>query len=181
VTALATTVALAGALVLLWAGLEKARDPGSPSSTLRALGVPSRVAALGVLVIPAELAVGVALVFRPDSAWTQGGVLVLAGAFALAGLLALRRDVRVHCACFGTGRGGYLGAHQVVALVPWIASVAVVNAADLEHPSPSQASTLLAGVALTMAGVRLAAVLRPWHEARSDRRSARETYRWLHR
>jgi hypothetical protein len=52
---------------------------GSPASTLRALGVPPRVAALGVLVIPAELAVSVALVFRPGSKWTQGGVLVLAG------------------------------------------------------------------------------------------------------
>ena len=178
---LATTVALVGAFVLLWAGLEKARDPGAPASTLRALGVPPRLAALGVLVIPTELAIGVALVFRPDSAWTQGGVLVLAGAFAFAGLLALRRDEQIRCACFASGRGGYLGANQVLGLVAWITGVVIVNVANADQPAASQASALLAGVAVTMAGVHLVPVVGAWHEARGDRRSAQETYRWLHR
>jgi len=181
VTGVATTVALLGAFVLLWAGLEKARDPGAPASTLRALGVPPRLAALGLLVIPAELAIGVALVFRPDSAWTQGGVLVLAGTFAFAGLLALHRAEQIRCACFGSGRGGYLGANQALALIPWIAGVAILIVADAGHASRTRASALLAGVALTMAGVRLMPVLSAWHEARGDRRSAQETYRWLHR
>jgi hypothetical protein len=181
VAGIATTVALLGAFVLLWAGLEKARDPGAPASTLRALGVPPRLAALGVLIIPTELAIGVALVFRPDSAWTQGGVLVLAGAFAVAGLLALRGDQQIRCACFGSGRGGYLGADQVLALMAWIAGVAILNVADAGHPAASQASALLAGVAVTMAAVRLMPVVGAWHEARGDRRSAVETYRWLHR
>jgi hypothetical protein len=38
VAILATTVALVGASILLWAGLEKARDPASTASTLRQLG-----------------------------------------------------------------------------------------------------------------------------------------------
>jgi hypothetical protein len=177
----ATTIASLGAVVLLWAGLEKARDPGSAASMLRELGVPGRLAVLGVLAIPAEIAVAVALVFRPDSLWTQGGVIVLAGAFALAGLLALRRDKPIRCACFGSGRGGYLGADQVVALVPWAAGVATLRLADVGHPTPAEATELLAALALAMAGARLALLLGAWHEARGDRRSARETYVWLHR
>jgi hypothetical protein len=181
VTILATTVALVGASVLLWAGLEKAREPGSAASMLRALGVPARLATAGVLVIPAELAVAVGLVFRPDSIWTQGGVVVLAGAFAVAGLLALRRDESIRCACFGSARGGYLGAKQVVALAPWLVGIGILNVADVPPPSATRAAALLAGVALIMAGVRLISVLGASHEARGDRRSAQETYVWLQR
>ena len=178
---LATTVALVGASILLWAALEKARDPGATVSTVRQLGAPAGLANAAVLIIPAELTVALGLVFRPDSAVTQAGVVLLAGAFAFAGLLALRRDQPVHCSCFGAGRGGHLGANQVLALVPWVGVAAFLHVAPLVAPSPSRGATKLAGVGLVMASVRLVPVLRAWREARGDRRSARETYLWLQR
>lgn len=178
---LGTTVALVGASILLWAGLEKARDPASTASTLRQLGAPARLANAAVLIIPAELAVALGLVFRPDSAVTLGGVVLLAGAFALAGLLALRRDEPVRCSCFGSGWGGYLGRNQVLGLVPWVGGAAFLHVVDLAAPSPSRGAAMLAGVGLTMAGVRLVPVLGAWREARGDRLSARGTYLWLRR
>jgi methylamine utilization protein MauE len=177
----ATTIALMGAAILLWAGLEKARDPGSTVSTLLQLGVPARLARAAGLLIVAELAVGLGLVFRPDSAWTQVGVVVLAGAFAGAGLLALRRGERIRCACFGSGRRGYLGANQIKALVPWVGGAAILRVGDVERPSPSRGAELLAGIALTMAGLRLVPLVGAWREARGDRRSAIETYVWARR
>lgn len=178
---LATTVALVGASILLWAALEKARDPGATVSTVRQLGAPAGLANAAVLIIPAELTVALGLVFRPDSAVTQAGVVLLAGAFAFAGLLALRRDEPVRCSCFGAGRGGHLGANQVLALVPWVGGAAFLHVAHLVAPSPSRGATMLAGVGLVMASLRLVPVLRAWREARGDRRSARETYLWLQR
>lgn len=182
VSALATTVAVVGASTLLWAALEKARDPEATASTLRQLGVPSPLAlAAAGLVILAELAVGLGLVFGPNSVVTQGGVALLAAAFALAGLVALRRDEQIRCTCFGPGRRGYLGVPQVAALIPWAAAVTILHAADMAPPSPSEGASTLAAVALVMSGLRLAPVLGAWREARGDRRSARETYGWLHR
>jgi Methylamine utilisation protein MauE len=181
VAILATTVALVGASILLWAALEKARDPASTASTLRQLGAPASLANAAGLIILAELAVALGLVFRPDSAVTQAGVVLLAGAFALAGLLALRRDEPVRCTCFGSRRSGYLGANQVLALVPWVGGALFLYIADVAPPSPPRGAALLAGVGLAMAGVRLVPVLGAWREARGDRRSAQETYLWLHR
>jgi hypothetical protein len=181
VAILATAVALVGASILLVAGLEKARDPASTTSTLRQLGLPAVLANVGMLVIPAELAVALGLVFRPDSGVTQAGVVLLAGAFAVAGLLALRRDEPVRCTCFGSGRSGYLGSSQLLALVPWVGGAAFLHVATLTPPSPSRGAAMLAGAGLTMAAVRLIPLLGAWREARGDRLSARETYLWLHR
>jgi hypothetical protein len=178
---LATTIALMGASILLWAGLEKARDPGSTVSTLRQLGVPAPLAAVAALLILAELAIAVGLVFRPDSVWIQTGVVVLAGTFAFAGWLALRRGELIRCSCFGSTRRHYLGANQIKALVPWVAGVAILRVADVEAPSPSRGADMFLGIALTIAGVRLIPVLGAWREARGDRRSAVETYVWARR
>jgi hypothetical protein len=181
VAALATVVVAVSASILLWAGLEKARDPGALASTLRHLGLPATVARGAGLVIAAELGVGLAIVFRPDSLLTQGGVVLLAVAFALAGLLALRRDEPIRCTCFGPGSLGYLGVSQIVALVPWVGAAVVLDAADVVRPSPSEGASMLAMVALAITGLRLVTVLDVSREARADRRSARETYAWLRR
>jgi hypothetical protein len=181
VAALATVVAAVAGSILLWAALEKARHPGAMASTLRHLGVPATLASAGGLVIVIELGVGLGLVFRPDSLITQGSVVVVAAVFALAGLLALRRDERIPCSCFGPGSNGYLGVNQIAALVPWVGVAVVLNAADVARPAPSEGAAILATVALAITGLRLVTLLDVSREARADRRSARETYAWLHR
>jgi hypothetical protein len=180
VATVALTVAAVGASILFWAALEKARDPQMTVSTLQQLGFPAGLAKAAWLLILVELAVALGLVFRPDSIVTQGGVVVLAGTFASAGLLALRLEKRVRCTCFGLGAHGHLGLNQVAALIPWAGAAAFLNAADVASPSPSQGIGTLATIALTMATLRLVGLFGPWRQARGDRQSARETYVWLH-
>jgi hypothetical protein len=178
---IATAIALAGSAILLWAGLEKARDLGSTAAMLRQLGVPTRLARAAGLLVLAELAVALGLVFRPDSRWVVLGVVVLAVAFAWAGLVALRRGELIRCSCFGSARRAYLGTTQIKALGPWLGGAAFLAVAGVERPSPSEGATRLAVIALAMASLRMVPLLRGWREARGDRRSAREMYVWLHR
>lgn len=178
-TVLSAAAAVAMAGVLLWAGLEKARDLGPVAATLRQLGLRGAASRpLAASVATAEVGVALALLFRPDSGWTQGGVVALALAFAAAGALALGRGEPIHCACFG-GRGGKLGLGQVVALVPWLAAAALLALAA-EPPSAVAGAGRLAAVGLALASWRAVAVWDAWREARGDRLSAEEMYVWLH-
>jgi DoxX len=175
-----TSVALAMAAVLLWAGLEKARRPSSLASTLRELGLP-RPQTVAALVIAAELLVALGLIVWSDSLVTVAGVVALATVFALAGLVAVLQDRTVRCGCFGPFDGGSLGRSQVAALPLWLAGASILW---LYPPPPSSSvppAVSFAVVGLMLAAARSVDVLRAWHEARGDRRSAQEMFVWLRR
>ncbi|HKS23457.1 MAG TPA: MauE/DoxX family redox-associated membrane protein [Thermoanaerobaculia bacterium] len=177
-TLLAMAAISAMAAVLLWAVQEKLRKPAALAETIRALGVPDRISfPAAIFTIAAEAGVAVALLFRPDSPLTQLGVMLLAMLFALAGLRALRLDERVPCSCFGAG-SGRLGIPQIIALVPWLAGAAVVHDGARRPDLPAGAA-LFAAVALGIVAVRTMAVLQTKREARADRLSAQEMYKWL--
>lgn len=177
---LPTAISSVMALVLIGAGLEKARDRSATTSTLERLGAPRAVAwhAAGLLGAT-EVAVALGLVFRPDSAWTQAGVVVLAVGFALAGVLALLEDEPIRCNCFGSSGQGTLGTHQVVALLPWLGGVALVHGGTQGPPSLEAGAARLAAVGLALAAWRGIALVSAWRAARDDRRSAREMLVWL--
>ncbi len=177
-----TGVALAMACVLLWAGLEKARNLSSAASAMAQLGVPATGArAAAALLAAVEVAVALGLVFRPGSVATLAGVLGLAGAFAVAGLIALRRNAQIRCGCFGPYGDASLGMNQVAALPFWLGGVALLW---LEGPGESpqaESASLLAMAGLAMAAVRAANALKVARHARDDRRSAEEMFLWLPR
>src|SRR5688572_4288388 len=105
-TILALAVTLGMASALLWAGLEKVGHLSSVAAMLHQLGMPeigARVVA--PLVVAAELSVALGLFFRPSSVVTLTGVLALAAAFAISGLIALVRKQRIRCGCFGPHGG----------------------------------------------------------------------------
>jgi hypothetical protein len=178
----ATGVALAMATVLLWAGLEKARDQASVASTMARLGLrASSARPAAALLAAAEVATALGLIFRPGSIATVAGVVGLAGAFGIAGLIALRRNERIPCTCFGLHGDGSLGMSQVAAFPFWLGGAALLW---LEGPARSPdlpPAALLALVGLTMAALRAVHAFRAAHEARGDRRSAREMLLWLRR
>ena len=176
-----TLVALVGAAVLLWAALEKIRDPRLITSALHQLGFGALAPLAAVLLIVVELAVGVALVLRPDLRATQVGVVVLAGAFALAGVVALRRELPIPCGCLGSASSGELGVNQLLAFVAWIGGVALISRSDTSALSPSERIDLLAIVVVSIAALRVVTIFDGWRQARGDRVSARETYTWLRR
>jgi hypothetical protein len=179
-TALLLAVAAVMAAVLLWAGLEKARNASAFAGVLRELGLSERTA---YVVAPAfsALEVGVAfgLIFRPHSVPVLAALVGLAAAFALAGLLALRQRRSIHCGCFGP-HGGLLGWRQVLALPLWLGG-AVLLWVSPATPVGATGPARFAFVALTIALVRAVSTLRAAIEARADRRSTLETFVWLPR
>jgi len=178
----ATAVALTLAVVLFWAGLEKVRHLTPFVSTLRQMGIPAGGAQPAALVLlGAELGVAVGLVLRPASAMTLTAVLSLAGAFAVSGLIALRRKQTVRCGCFGPYGNGYLGMNQIAAFPLWVGAVALLWVQGTPPPSGLRAASALAAVGLTLAALRAVHAVRAAHEARGDRRSADEMLVWLPR
>lgn len=172
---LATFVALALSAVLLVAALEKARAPALTAATLRGLGVRHALALPVTRVLTlAELGTAMAVLFAPASTVTHAAIAALAVAFAVAGVMALRSDEPLRCSCFGAG-GGDLGWRQIVALVPWLAGVAVLRSA-----TPNVDGALLfALVALLILAARSISLARAFVEAVGDRRSAQEMLHWL--
>ncbi|MGH9204675.1 MAG: MauE/DoxX family redox-associated membrane protein, partial [Vicinamibacterales bacterium] len=125
-TLLAEAVNVVLAVVLLWAGLEKARAVASFVSALRKLRAPPVAApVLAWIVIAIELSAGLGLVYGP-SVIALAAVTALAIAFAGAGLIALRRGQRIPCHCFGTYGPRALGRDQHITFPLWIAGDANV-------------------------------------------------------
>jgi hypothetical protein len=172
--------ALGLAAVLLWAGLEKTRSRGSLRTALRQLGMPQGAGSITASLVAAmEVVVALGLVFVPGAPWTIAGMVFLSTAFALAGLIALRRDEPIHCGCFGPGGWGSLGKPQIAALPLWLGVAALLWMAKPTPPSLSQGFLLLATVALGMATIRGISASRAWKKARDDRESAQEMLLWL--
>jgi hypothetical protein len=172
-------MAMAMAAVLLYAATEKARDPGPLAATIRALGAPEAAGRpMALAVTFAELAVALAILFRPDAAVTHAAVAGLAALFALAGLAALRSDEPIRCSCFGSG-SRFLGIPQLVALIPWLGGVAVLRAGYVTAPPFVTSALLFATTSLTVASVRVVGVWKAYRQARGDRRAAQEMNEWL--
>jgi hypothetical protein len=177
---LAVRLALAG--LLLAAGLEKARGMAGFMSTLSRLGMTERAARVAApLLIAAEIAAALGLIFRPHSPVTLSGVLVLGGVFAIAGATALRRDEQIRCACLGSYGDSVLGMRQLAALPLWLAAVVLLWLRPYGDAFDVSAAAYFAAVALTLALVRAITALAAAREARGDRRSATEMLVWLRR
>jgi len=177
VLAFAVTVAMAA--VLFRAVTEKARDLGPLAETIRALGAPPSIAPLAALAVTsAEILVALALLFRPDATATHAAIVALAALFALAGLLAMRRDEPIRCSCFGSG-SAVLGRAQLIALIPWIGGAAMLRLTFASAPPLSSSAALFAGTSLGVAALAAAAVAKAQRDARADRRTAQEMNEWL--
>jgi hypothetical protein len=167
------TVAVAG--VLLWAGLEKLRVHRDFLGTLTALGTaPQWLRRTGAVAVPVvELSVALGLLFWPGNRLPQLGIVVLAVAFAVAGVLALRAAQPIRCACFGLS-GSRLGRRQLYAFPAWIgAAVAIAAAPPLW--TAGTGTTVLAGTVLAMAAVRAVAVERARRAAAATRHAFAES------
>ena len=168
------------AAVLFWAGLEKARNLAFTAGMIRDLGFPRRLAWPAALCLTvAELNVGLAVLFRPDSTLTHIGILSLAGLFALAGLIAMGSDEPIRCSCFGASGKGYLGVNQLIALIPWLAGAMALRIGTQEAPPLSTGAAYFAATSLAIAAARGIGVWKARNEARGDRISAQEMYKWL--
>jgi len=180
-TLAALSVAVVTAAFLLWAGLEKLTDLPATASTVSALGVPAKLASRIAGVVPlSEVAVALGVLFVPGSGWSLAAVAALAGAFALAGLVAVLRKRRIRCNCFGSGAAGaYLGPAQILALPAWVGGALILHYGIPETPPLATGALLLAAAGLATATLKAAALWQAVREARGDRVSAQEMYLWL--
>lgn len=178
-TVLPTVSMLAISAVLLSAALGKLRAPRVLAATAERLGIPPALALPAAFTLAsAELILGSAVLFRPDHLLVQGGVLVLALVFALAGFIALRLDEPVRCHCFGAA-GGVLGKRQIFALGPWIAAVAALRLGERQPPPVQAGAEFFGAIALAIAAIHGAAVYQEVKASRSDRHAAEEMFEWL--
>ena|ERR1700681_1704044 len=114
---------LGASAALLLAGSAKLAEPSAIRGVISALGVPWPAAVAFCLAV-AELATGLSLILLPGAWVTAGSVMALALIFTAAAAMALRHQLRVECACFGSALAMRLGWRQIM-LVPVWAAVAV--------------------------------------------------------
>jgi uncharacterized membrane protein YphA (DoxX/SURF4 family)/thiol-disulfide isomerase/thioredoxin len=90
------------AVVFIAAGVGKLLDLDGSRRAVRNFGVPEYAARVVGLLLPlAELAIGLALIFRPSARWAALGALVLLAAFIVAIARAVARGEEPDCHCFG--------------------------------------------------------------------------------
>jgi peroxiredoxin len=90
------------AIVFVTAGAAKLRDLSGTRQSLQEFGVGERLARPSAVLLPlAELAVAVALVFRPTAQWGALGALLLLVLFIAGIANALRQGLAPDCNCFG--------------------------------------------------------------------------------
>jgi hypothetical protein len=182
-TVAAMSVAVAMAAILLWAGLEKFTNLPATASTVSALGIPAKWADRASGFVPlSEVAIALGVLFAPGSRWTLVGVVALGGAFALAGLVAVLRNERIRCNCFGSGvAGAYLGPAQILALPAWIGAALILHYGVPKTLPIATGALLFAAVGLAITTLKAAALWQAVRDARGDRVSAQEMYIWLPR
>lgn len=148
-------MAAAGVLAatFAWAGAAKLGRPSETAAGFAALGL-GAAAALARIVPALELLLAVALLVAPR---IGGAVaLVLLAAFCVVLVRALRRGVKVRCACFGQAGGPALSVVDLVrnGLLGLLAGLAL--AADQPRVPSLPASGLMASAVLAGAAGLLA-------------------------
>lgn len=157
-----------GCAVLMWAGLEKARDRRPLASTLAGLGASPGLAGIVSLAVPAAELGTVAVVVAGGLRYLSGWVFIALGVgFAAAGALSKLTDRQVACACFGS-TATVLGWRQLAALPLWM----ITGLAAMRLPGYTirdRLAVLATGlVAITV--LRAVPAIRGGLAARADRR-----------
>jgi uncharacterized membrane protein YphA (DoxX/SURF4 family)/thiol-disulfide isomerase/thioredoxin len=117
------------AVVFVTAGFGKLLDLEGSRRAMRDFGVPERAVGIAGVALPlTEVAVGLALIFRPSARWAALAALVLLAAFIAGIVRALARGEQPDCHCFGQihsapagratlARNAVLGAAAAVVVV----------------------------------------------------------------
>jgi hypothetical protein len=158
---------LAGVVFLSAAA--KAVRPRPATAALAELGFPTRLARVAVAAgIVGEEAVGCGLVVRPHARDAQLAYVGLFAAFALLGLLALRRGRVIDCGCLGTLRRMTFGWPQLVQLAAVVPAVVVVAGSAPDWSLQTGIGVLLVLQSAT-AALLLAWASPVWWRIRRDR------------
>ena len=160
--------------ILLWAGIDKLRNPQPLAETVGRLtdaGSDSRLRLVARGLGGTEVAAAFLVVTRPVPWLGEGLTVALAVVFALAGVRALLLRERVKCACF-LGASTILGRPQLLLLPVWVAAAAV---SGFTGSDAGGSGSLFAMLLLTCL-LRAMVLVREVASAAGDRQAAQE---WL--
>jgi peroxiredoxin/uncharacterized membrane protein YphA (DoxX/SURF4 family) len=154
------------AVVFVTAGVGKMLDLAGSRRAMADFGLPERVARVVGLLLPvAEIAVGLALVFRPSAQVAAIGAALLLAGFILGIGLALARGEQPDCHCFGQIHSAPAGRSTLIRNAA-LAAGAIVIAVHGSGPAvddwvSARSAAELAAVGLGI--VALGAVLYAWY------------------
>jgi uncharacterized membrane protein YphA (DoxX/SURF4 family)/peroxiredoxin len=169
------------AVVFVVAAVSKFADQAGTRRALADFGMPSgSVQAFAVLLPLAELAVAIALLFRPTARWGAVAALVLLAAFAAAIARAMAHGTAPDCHCFGQISSSPVGRRTLVRngliAVPAIFVVAYGPGESLDTwVSARSAAELVAILGVAAALVLGAGCFYLWREGRRLRRDLTRT------
>jgi uncharacterized membrane protein YphA (DoxX/SURF4 family) len=155
-----SSVALAArvvvSVVLLAAGISKARDAAGTRSQLRSFGVAARLVPVVAIALPVvEIVTAIALVAAPGAtgpAWIAVALLALFTAVILVNLL---RGNRVPCPCFGARTAEPIAPRSIIRN-GWLLALAVAGTGSAAGASLALGAVLAAGLgAVTVAVLRV--------------------------
>ncbi|MGH3912402.1 MAG: MauE/DoxX family redox-associated membrane protein [Pseudonocardiaceae bacterium] len=170
--ALLLTWGLSG--VLLWAALAKVRAQRELRATLAALGFGRWSQRVLAPVVPAaEMATGGGLLLVPGAEWPRLGLACLGVIFLVAGVLGLRSEHQVTCACVGVTGGGLLGWTQIILLPGWFAAGYALHRLNPGWPA-GEGVQYLAGLVVLLGALRAVLLVREWRIAGGNRRAIDE-------
>jgi uncharacterized membrane protein YphA (DoxX/SURF4 family)/thiol-disulfide isomerase/thioredoxin len=165
------------AVVFVAAGVGKLVDLEGSRRAMRDFGVPDRAVRIAAIVLPVlELAIGLALLFRPSARWAALAALLLLGAFVAGIGRALARGEQPDCHCFGqihSAPAGPITLARNALLAAW-AVVVVVYGSGPAVDTWLRARNASQLVAIAAAICAIAAVGYAWSVRRDLRRLRRD-------
>jgi uncharacterized membrane protein YphA (DoxX/SURF4 family)/thiol-disulfide isomerase/thioredoxin len=165
------------AVVFLTAGVGKLRDLKGSRQAMRDFGVPERAVGIAGTALPlAELAIGLALIFRPTARWAALAALLLLVLF-IAGIgRALARGEQPDCHCFGQVHSEPVGRMTLArnALLAACAAVVVVYGSGpaVDTWVSARSPSVLVAIAACICAIALAAYA--WSVRRELHRVSRD-------
>lgn len=154
-------------VVFLIAALSKIITHHELGQTIAQLGPAALGRPAAIAVISAEMLAVTGLAVAPSAWWPRVLIVLLALAFAGAGIRALSRGEKIKCGCFGNS-GAVLGWRQVLYLPLWSA-LAVLAEASPPTWTGQEGLLGLAVALLAMVAWKLRAELRVLRPLREDR------------
>jgi thiol-disulfide isomerase/thioredoxin len=171
------------AVVFVTAGVGKLLDLAGSRQAMRDFGVPERLVGIAAILLPfAELATGMALLFRPSARWAAVAALLLLAVFIAGIARALARGEQPDCHCFGQIHSAPAGPVTLARNAVLASCAAVVlaygpgPAADtwVRARNPSQLAAIAFGICAVVAVAYAWSVRRDLHRLARDLDTARK-------
>jgi NADH:ubiquinone oxidoreductase subunit K len=158
---------LALVALFIYSGVVKAWSPMAVRRMLEQVAGSRVHLAFALALAAAELLVGLGLLFVPSNVAPRFAVIALAIGFAGAGVVGLRSEQRIRCACYG-GHSRPLGWTQLLQF-PVFVLLVLAASQGTEYWDNAQALLLFAAILAACGSAPIAKQAQVWSRLRGDR------------